>query len=62
MQESQRTHRQGKKRTLWLQGQRSRVSTNGDSGGITPQLIAKGQPGTHLHGARIPILWQHLPA
>ena len=26
----------------------SRVSTNGDSGGITPQLIAKGPPGTQL--------------
>ena len=60
MQGSQRTHRQGKRQT-YGQGQSGRVSTNGNSGGITPQLIAKGQPGTQVRGAQIPILRQHLP-
>ena len=61
MQRSQRTQRQRKGHTYGVQGQPGRVSTNGNSGGITPQLIAKGQPGTQLRGAQIPILRQHLP-
>ena len=59
MQESQKIQRQGKRHTYMAP---SRVSTNGDSGGITPQLIAKGPPGRQLQEAQIPILRQHLPA